>query len=61
MKASKIFVLFISLLYVYFVLNVIKLGTVSSLLGFLGSLRIKLVSTAMKQEASALGQSVVAS
>lgn len=51
MKASKIFVLFTWLLYVYFVLNLIKLGTDSSLLGFLGCLRIELVPTAMRQEA----------
>lgn len=39
------------MLYVYFVLNLIKLGTESSLLGFLRPLIIKFVNTAMKQEA----------
>lgn len=38
-----------------------KIRDSEQLAGILGSLRIELVSTAMKQEASALGQSAAAS
>lgn len=56
-KASGIFVLFRLLLYVYFVLNLIKLGTASSWLGFLGcSLRVKIISTPMKQGISVMNK-----
>ena len=49
-----------NMLYAYFVLHLIKLGTASSWLGFLGcSLRVNIISTPTKQGISVMSKDFI--